>query len=321
MHNHRRVRRFLLAAAVALVLAPPASGSLMLGVLGSASRLAAQTGQRSQVGHAILGWNQGNTWGARLAVQLQSHGPVPMIAFTTSRGWPHSYEAITPRAVAFGRGDDYLGALNRAIAAWGQTIYLRPFPEMNGHWNRYCAYTSSGRAKGLSHSTASFRKAFARVYLLLHGGTAQQLNPRLRRLGLPGVTHDYELNPFPLLRVIWNPQGYGSPDLPGNRAQAYYPGDRYVDVVGNDLYDIGGKAEWAANDLLYKAHRTKPYAIPEWGLWGIDDPGFVKRMSGWVKTHRRTELLAFFESKAGSIFDLATKPASRAAYRRYITPL
>jgi len=30
-------------------------------------------------------------------------------------------------------------------------------------------------------------------------------------------------------------------------------------------------------------------------------------------------LLAFFES--GSIFDLATKPASRAAYRRYITPL
>ena len=41
----------------------------------------------------------------------------------------------------------------------------------------------------------------------------------------------------------------------------------------------------------------------------------------WAKTHRRTELLAFFESRAGSIFDLATKPASRAAYRRYITPL
>jgi hypothetical protein len=55
------VRRLLLAAAVALVLVPPASGSLMLGVLGSASRLAAQTGQRSDVGHAILGWNQGST--------------------------------------------------------------------------------------------------------------------------------------------------------------------------------------------------------------------------------------------------------------------
>src|SRR4051812_10394168 len=105
------MRRVVLVAAAALVLAPPASGSLMLGVLGSASRLAAQTGQRSDVGHVILGWNQGNTWGARLAVQLQDHGPVPMIAFTMSRGWPSRREVITPRGVAFGRGDDYLGAL------------------------------------------------------------------------------------------------------------------------------------------------------------------------------------------------------------------
>jgi hypothetical protein len=32
-------------------------------------------------------------------------------------------------------------------------------------------------------------------------------------------------------------------------------------------------------------------------------------------------LLAWFESRPGSVFDLANKPASRAAYRRYITPL
>jgi hypothetical protein len=315
------VRRILFAAGVALVLVPAAEARVSLGVLGNPGRFAAQTGQRSTVGHAILGWNQGNTWGARLPVQFASHGPVPMIGFTTSRGWPTPRETITPRGVAFGQGDGYLSAVNRAIADWGRTIYLRPFPEMNGHWNAYCAYTQSGRRKGGSHSTASFRKAFARVYLLLHGGTAVQLNARLRRLGLPRVTHDYEPNPFPMLRVIWNPQGYGSPNLPGNSAQVYYPGNSYVDVVGNDLYDIGGKAEWAANDRLYKAHRSKPYALPEWGLWGIDDPAFVKRMGGWVKTHRRVELLSWFQSKAGSIFDLATKPRSRAAYRRYITPL
>ena len=33
------------------------------------------------------------------------------------------------------------------------------------------------------------------------------------------------------------------------------------------------------------------------------------------------QLVAWYESKAGSIFDLGTKPRSRAAYRRYITPL
>ena len=312
---------FAVLAGACLVLAPSASAGLMLGVLGNASRFASQTGQRSTVRHVILGWNQGYTWGGRFSRQFAEHGPVPMIGFTTSRGWPHPYEAITPAGIARGSGDAYLYAFNQAIAQWGRLIFVRPFPEMNGHWNSYCAFTAGGRFKGASHSTKNFRKAFARVYLLLHGGTADFLNARLGALGLPGVMHDFVVNPYPRLRVLWNPQGYGSPDLPGNRAQAYYPGDRYVDVVGNDLYDIGGKAEWAANDRLYKAHRSKPYAIGEWGLWGIDDPVFIRHMSGWVKTHYRVQLLAWFESKPGSIFDLGTKPRSRAAYRRYIAPI
>jgi hypothetical protein len=314
--------RLLIAAAVlALMLAPAAAARVSLGVLGNAGRFASQTGQRSAVHHVIVGWEQGNAWGQRLPVLLQQYGPVPMLGFTTSRGWPHPHEAITPLAIARGKGDDYLNALNLAIAGFGGTIYVRPFPEMNGHWNAYCAYTASGRRKNAAHSTTSFRKAFARVYLLLHGGTTAQLDARLRVLGLPGVSHDFERNPFPTLRVIWNPQGYGSPNVPGNSAQAYYPGNRFVDVVGNDLYDIGGKAEWAANDRLYAAHKSKPYAFPEWGVWGIDDPAFVQRMGAWARSHGRLELLSWFESRPGSTFDLADKPRSRAAYRRYITTL
>jgi hypothetical protein len=320
-NTDRVLRRLLVVAAVALALVPAAGARVSLGVLGNAGRFAGQTGQRTSVANVILGWNQGNTWGARLAVQFATHGPVPMVGFTSSRGWPHPYEAITPLGVARGRGDDYLTALNRAIAAWGRPVYIRPFPEMNGHWNAYCAYTRSGRPKDRAHSITSFRKAFARVFLLLHGGTADFLNTRLRRLRLPEVNHDFERNTLPDLKVIWNPQGYGSPNVPGNRAQAYYPGNRYVDVVGNDLYDIRGQAEWAANDRLYRAHPSKPYAFPEWGLWGIDDPAFVRRMGGWARKHRRLELLSWYESRAGSIFDLGKKPRSRAAYRRYITPL
>jgi hypothetical protein len=158
---------------------------------------------------------------------------------------------------------------------------------MNGYWNTYCAFTKDGRAKP-GHSTADFKKAFARIYLIVHGG--------------PAV-------------------GYGAPDIPANRAQAYYPGDKFVDVVGNDLYDQGGKAEWAANEALYNAHPSKPYAIPEWGLWGIDDPLFVLKMAAFVKTHGRVELVSYFNSKPGSTFDLASKPKSLAAYRKAITPL
>ena len=53
---------------------------------------------------------------------------------------------------------------------------------------------------------------------------------------------------------MWNPQGYGSPNLNGNSAAAYYPGDAYVDVVANDLYNIRRSATWDANDQLYAAH-------------------------------------------------------------------
>src|SRR5918912_879182 len=136
------VRRLVLTAAASLVLVPSASAGLMLGVLGNASRFASQTGQHSTVGHVILGWNQGYTWGGRFTRQFAEHGPVPMIGFTTSRGWPHPRESITPAGIARGSGDAYLYAFNQAIAQWGRLIFVRPFPEMNGHWNAYCAYTA-----------------------------------------------------------------------------------------------------------------------------------------------------------------------------------
>jgi hypothetical protein len=135
------------------------------------------------------------------------------------------------------------------------------------------------------------------------------------------VSHDLPSLPVPQLRVMWNPQGYGSPDIKANSAQAYYPGDSFVDIVANDLYDIRFNAEWEANAALYAAHPSKPYAIGEWGLWGIDDPAFVRRMAGFVRNHPRVVLIAWFKSQSGSIFDLATKPKSRAAYHNYIVPL
>jgi hypothetical protein len=315
------VRRVTVIVLLAALVVPAASARPFLGVLGSKSRFQALTGQRSTVSHIIVGWNQGYRWGKPLSALLPQNGPMPMLGIGTS-SYPSKREVITPRAIALGQGDGYLYALNRAISQWARPIYLRPFGEMNGHWNVYCAYTASGQAKGNSHTTAWFRKAFARVYLLAHGGPATTVNARLQKLGLPPVRSDLVMNPYPTLRVIWNPQAAGSPDVPGNRPQAYYPGDRYVDVVGNDIYDIGFRPQWDANERLYRAHPTKPYAFPEWGLWGIDDPVFIRAMAKFVRSHRRVELLSWFNGQAsGGTFDIATKPRSRAAYRAVITPL
>jgi hypothetical protein len=313
------MRRLAVVVLCALVFVPAAAAARPLfGVLGDGQRFESLTGQHTQVGHTIVGWGQGATWGQKFARLFTTMGDIPMLGFGAS---VTGREAITPAQIAAGKGDAYLIAMNAAIAAWAKPMYVRPLGEMNGHWNVYCAFTKAGRAKP-GHSTTDFKKAFARIYLIVHGGPAVVLNAKLQRLGLPPLAgSDLPFNPVPLMKVIWNPQGYGAPDIPANSAQAYYPGDKYVDVVGNDLYDIRGKAEWAANEALYKAHPSKPYAIPEWGLWGVDDPSFIMKMAAFVKTHRRVELVSYFNSKRGSIFDLGSKPKSLAAYRKAITPL
>jgi hypothetical protein len=192
---------------------------------------------------------------------------------------------------------------------------------MNGHWNYYCAYNSNGSYRGSSHSTRNFRRAFRRIYLIMKGGTRTDINARLANIGMPPLRISGDIPENPLVRVVWNPQGFGSPDLAKNSANSYYPGDRYVDVVANDLYDIRFKAEWDANLALFRSHPSKRYAIGEWGLWGIDDPAFVRRMASFVRNHPRVEAIVYYTSERGAIWDLGSKPKSLAAYKRYIVPL
>jgi len=257
----------LLGLVTALVVAAPAAsaprtpqGRVLLGVLGEPGRFQQQTGQRSAVVHSFIGWHQPSTI-PKLLGQL---GPLPMIAIKTGG-------SVSPLDIAQGRGDAFLLALNAALAGFGQRVYVRPLPEMNGHWNEYCAFEKNGSSRGARYSTAAFRRAFARIALIARGGTARELNPKLRKLGGPAVGGDL---PRTQARLVWNPQGYGAPDIPANAANAYYPGDAYVE-----------------------------------------------QMAAFVRSHPRVELLAYFSSRPGSIWDLASKPRSRAAYRRAIAPL
>jgi hypothetical protein len=304
----------LLALTLAFLAAAPAAGApakpearVLLGVLGEPGRFQQLTSQRSAVHQSFIGWHQPNTI-PKLLGQL---APLPMLAIKTGG-------VFSPLDIAQGKGDAFLLALNSALAGFGQRVYVRPMPEMNGHWNEYCAFNKDGSSRGPRYSTAAFRRAFGRIALIARGGTAAELNPKLRKLGGPALGGDLQRTQA---RLVWNPQGYGAPDIPANSANAYYPGDQYVDVVANDLYDQRFNAAWDANEALYGSHRNKPYGIAEWGLWGIDDPAFVERMAAFVKSHPRTEFLLYFSSRPGSLWDLASKPRSRAAYRRVITPL
>ena len=81
-------------------------------------------------------------------------------------------EAISPQAIAQGRGDSYLFAYADAIAAYNARIYVRVLAEMNNPGTLYSPRDRQGRSRGPSHSPAQYVRAFRRVYLILHGGTA-----------------------------------------------------------------------------------------------------------------------------------------------------
>jgi hypothetical protein len=302
--------RLVAVIAAAAFLGPVAHAGVLLGVHGNSARFAAQTGQQSQIHHTFMTYGNGSS----LRRIVSTMGPVPLLALNTT--------SDTPRAIAQGQTDQFLFQLNSTIATWpGARFYVRPFPEMNAYWVASSAYNQNGTRRDSAHSTLWNRKALARIAIVLRGGARDAMNAQLARLGLPGVRADLPVT-TPKLRIVWNPQGFGAPNVAGNSAQAYYPGDAFVDVIGDDLYDIRGHgATWAAAETLYKAHPSKPFAFPEWGLWGFDDVQYVRDMSKWVRQHRRMEFIAYFSGRPGSIWDLASKPLSRAAYRTLITPL
>jgi hypothetical protein len=308
----------LVAAVVALVLPTAQAGaSLRLGVEGSKARFRSQTAQKTSVNLHFISWGVHRQ--TYLDKVFANYGPVPMIAFGTRNKW--GVEAITPRGIARGKGDRVLISIAKAASRFGSEAYIRPYPEMNGYWNPVCAYNSSGSYRGRSHSTKNFKRAFRRSYLIMHGGSVADINAALAHSGMPKLKRDKDL-PVNDVHVVWNPQGFGSPDLFGNRADAYFPGNKFVDVVANDLYDYGRGVEWGANLDLYRGHRGKPYAIGEWGLGpGIDHPDFVKQMASFVKKHRRVKTIVFFRSLKNNGYDLASKPNSAQAYKKYIVPL
>jgi PKD repeat protein len=302
--------------------AATATGTV-LGVTGNTARFKSQTGQTSVVDQIFLGWGQGSTFGSPFASLFPTLAPVPMLALgTKGKG---GNEAITPGDIASGKGDDYLVALNQAIATWNNGIYVRPLAEMNNAANPWAGYSASGQPRDAAHSPATFKKAFARIYLILHGGSTSAVNSKLQQLGMPPVQGgDLFPNPFPRLRIVWSPLASDNPRVPGNAAAQYYPGGAYVDVEGGDIYDerLTDTAPWQGLESLYSASRShgKPFAVPEWGLLQVDDPAFVQHMCTFLKTHAATEVAVFYESRPGSSFDLGSRPKSRAAYRQCITP-
>jgi hypothetical protein len=311
-----RARIVAFVAAAAALCAATAAQAIPMGAYGNTARFDRLTGQKTESGLVFLGWDQGRTWGSPYSFFLQSLLERPHIALhPEGRG-----RTMTPSAIALGKGDGHLIGLATAIAEAGKPVLIRPLAEMNNSKNPYCAYTPSGGRRGAAYSTRWYKRAFQRIYILMHGGTAATMTAKLRALGLPGVRTDLPVRSVRQTTVIWNPLAVGVPDAPGNHYRAYFPGSKYLDAYGNNYYNTSGVYAFNRTEGLYGAYPRKPFVFPEWGMT-VDDPEYVKAFATFIRRHRRVRFVSFFNGPAGGPYDLGTKPRSRAAYRRFITPL
>lgn len=227
-------------------------------------------------------------------------------------------ELISPRAIATGRGDGYLVRLNRSLANWGRPTYVRLLPEMNGHWNPYAAFNEDGSRRDAAHSTKQFRRAWRRVVLIVRGGRRGRINNKLWRLGLPKINRGRGNVPLRLkptrTAFLWVPQTHGSPQIHANRPGAYWPGRRFVDWVGADIY--GKFPNFAGLDRFYKARKKLPFMIGEWSPWDTDNPGFVNQIHEWVEARRRAKMLVYYQGFGeNNPFMIQRYPSSARAMR------
>ena len=156
----------------------------------------------------------------------------------------------TLASVAEGDGHRRLTKLARALQAGGRgRAVIRLGWESNGKWFRWYA----------PDQPFAYRRAFRTVVQTLRAEA-------------------------PRLRFEWNVVCEVVPEAP-----RWYPGDRSVDVIGQDCY-ARGPNQWArwerALDSVaaFAGRHGKPMAVSEWGTC-VDDPGLVRSFLRWARAH------------------------------------
>jgi len=112
------------------------------------------------------------------------------------------------KRIAGGAFDGYISSWARSVRALRSPIYIRPMHEMNGDW-----YPWGGTVNG--NSPALFRAAWRHMHQIFTREGARNA------------------------RWVFSPVNEDWPMTHANRFERYYPGRKYVDVLGLDGYNWG----------------------------------------------------------------------------------
>ena len=114
--------------------------------------------------------------------------------------------------------------------------------------------------------------------------------------GVPGNHFQY----------VWN-VNVGTAE-PGRTEFDTYPGDAYVSDIGLDVYAYNRSLSAGAHDsdippvMAFAADHDKPTSFPEWGVNGLDAPGFISYVASVVKNPANHVILqAYFSDGNNTI--------------------
>jgi beta-mannanase len=238
--------------------------------------------RRVSIVHWYVNWSASHIkWDGRKAIRavLRSHRKplmtwLPAEANGGNNPWQPRFSLET---IARGDHDDYIWHWAKMMSRFHKRIYVRPMQEMNGNW-----FPWGGTVNG--NSPAKFRAAWRHIVDVSRGAGAHNI------------------------RWVWCPLAEDVPNQKGNHFEIYYPGRKYVDVLGLNGYNWGAGAQWAGGWRSFKKIFKGPYKrirklgpqpiwIPEIGSAsdGGDKAAWVRKMWKVASHWKRLKAIVWFD--------------------------
>jgi hypothetical protein len=237
------------------------------------------------------------------------HGSLPMLTWylwSTNYGRHGGSKRPEPRfalrTVIDGRHDAYIRAFARAVAADGHPLVLRFAPEMNGFWYPWST-APTGNIRG-QHKNSNRRGEFVQAWRHVHRIFDQER--------ATNVIWDWSPN------AIFYGQKYPLSE--------FYPGDRYVDLVGVDGYNWGSVKRWSkwftpaqifdSTLSTLRSMTDRPFLINEVGSseLGGDKAVWVREFLAYLERNRDIAGFLWFDWHKETDWRFGSSAASRTAF-------
>ena len=201
----------------------------------------------------------------------------PRTALITWEPWDPSagpwQTQYAPSAIAHGNYDGYITTWAKALADFGQPVYLRPMHEMNGGW-----YPWGGALWG--NPATDYVAAWRHMHSLFVDA---------------GATN---------VRWVWSANAQDVPQ--SNHFEQYYPGSAYVDVLGLDGYNWGSTqwwSHWQSFDDIFRGPYDRITQLGNQPVWVAetastsqsgDRPAWIRDMWTTAQTLDRLTTIIWF---------------------------